>query len=324
MVENSKEGEAAEAVVAKGETTQTRAAFIAILGAPNAGKSTLINALVGEKISIVSDKVQTTRFPVRGIAQVAETQLVFIDTPGIFAPQRRLDRAMVGAALRGAMDADACLLVIDAVRCKARGRPDPESRTILERLKAQGIRFTAVLNKTDALRPAMLLPLAQAMDDTGLCEQIFMVSAKTGEGVPDLLRALVARAPFGPWHYPPDQLSDQNNRLLSAEVTREQLYHQLKQELPYAATVETEKYEERQDGSVAIWQSIVVLRDGQKGIVVGKGGARLKAIGQAARLALSQILDCRVHLYLHVKVTEGWDEAREYYDELGLEYDEKA
>lgn len=288
---------------------------VAIVGAPNAGKSTLTNALVGQKVAIVSPKVQTTRTRLMGIAIEGETQLMLVDTPGIFAPRRRLDRAMVAAAWEGAQDADVIALVVDA---KAGLRDQMEA--ILDSLaRRSGVKFL-VLNKVDITPKEKLLTLTQRiLEKTGF-EEIFMVSAASGDGVPDLKRALAARMPEGPWHFPEDQVSDVTTRLLAAEITREQLYLQLHEELPYDSTVETENWEERRDGSAAIHQQILVARDSQRAIVLGKGGARIKQIGQAAREEMSAQLGRKVHLFLHVKVKPDWAEDRGVYRDMGLDW----
>ncbi len=294
---------------------KTRCGFIAIVGAPNAGKSTLINQLVGAKIAIVSRKVQTTRTRTLGIVMAGQSQLVFVDTPGIFRPRRRLDRAMVAAAWAGAEEADLIVLVVDAERKGA-----DETQDIIARLKSAGRQAILALNKIDAVKRESLLKLAADLNAAGIFTDIFMISALTGDGVADLKAHLAAAVPEGPWLYPPDQLADISERLLAAEVTREKMYDQLHEELPYASTVETEAWEEQKDGSVRISQVIFVERDGQKAIVIGKKGQRLKAIGQAAREELETMLGRRVHLFLFVKVREGWGEDRERYRALGLDY----
>jgi GTPase len=296
---------------------EPRCGFIAILGAPNVGKSTLLNLLVGAKVSIVSPKVQTTRMRVFGVAIRGRAQLVFIDTPGIFAPRRRLDRAMVRAAWRGAEDADAVLLLADASH---RGIDD-DTRRIIEGLKASGRQAILVLNKIDLVKPAQLLPLAQTYNAEGLFTDVFMVSATSGDGVQDLAAALAARAPAGPWHFPEDQLSDLPQRLLAAEITREHLFRQLHQEVPYALTVEPETWEDFQDGSVRIGQVVYVERDNQKPIVLGKGGQRIKSVREAAQAEIQHLLGRKVHLFLHVTVREKWAEDRAHYQDLGLDYD---
>lgn len=294
---------------------QQRCGFIAVIGAPNAGKSTLVNALVGAKVSIVSHKVQTTRVPVRGIANEGDSQLVFIDTPGLFAPKRRLDTAMVEAAWGGARDADIVVLVIDA----ARGL-DAEVEGILEKLKDVKLPRLAVLNKVDKLTDkAKLLALATDVQQRLAFDSMFMISATDGDGVEDLRRYLAARMPPGPWHYPADDLTDAPLRLLAAEITREKIFHRLHDELPYASTVETTSWTERKDGSVRIEQTIFVARDGQKAIMLGKGGQTIKQVSMDSRRELSQILERPVHLFLFVKVRQNWQDDPERYREMGLE-----
>ncbi|MBF0249014.1 MAG: GTPase Era [Alphaproteobacteria bacterium] len=293
----------------------TRCGFVAVLGAPNAGKSTLVNRLVGAKVSIVTHKVQTTRTRVLGIAIQGAAQLVFIDTPGIFKPRRRLDRAMVAAAWGGAMDADMSVLVVDAVR-----GVDPDTAAIIERMKKENVRAHLVLNKIDKVKKPDLLALTAKLNDEGVFDDTFMISALNGQGVDDLLAFLAGRMPEGPWHFPEDQVSDMTERLLAAEITREKLYLQLHQELPYATTVETETWEERADGSIKIEQVIFVERDGQKSIILGKGGKQIKKIGQDARRELEEILDAKVHLFLFVKVREKWGDDPERYRDWGLDF----
>ena len=296
-----------------------------MIGAPNAGKSTLVNALVGSKVSIVTPKVQTTRMRVRGVAIRGETQIVFVDTPGIFKPRRRLDRAMVNAAWAGAGEADAILLLADAPALAANpeGLAAQDTQSIIQGLKQSNRRAALVLNKVDGMPRADLLPLAERLNDAALFEQVFMISALTGDHVQDVAKWTAAKMPEGPWLYPPDQAADIPMRLLAAEITREKLYLRLHDELPYATTVETEKWEERKDGSVKIDQVIYVERDGQKAIVLGKGGRAVKAIGEAARHELEEMLDRRVHLFLFVKVRENWSDRREHYASIGLEYPEE-
>jgi GTP-binding protein Era len=294
--------------------------LVAVIGAPNAGKSTLVNALVGQKVAIVSAKAQTTRARLMGIALADnkaenDTQIILVDTPGIFAPRRRLDRAMVAAAWEGAQEADAILLVVDA-RKKRRDDLEP----ILEALKDRPERKLLALNKVDACAKEPLLVLAQELAQTVAFDEVFFVSALSGDGVPDLKRHLAALMPAGPWHYPEDQVSDASERLLACEITREQLYKQLHDELPYDSAVRPESYRHRKDGSIEIHQQIVVARDNQKAIVLGKRGAKIKAIGEAARKELAELLDARVHLFLHVKVEENWAETRDLYEEIGLEW----
>lgn len=293
----------------------TRCGFIAILGAPNVGKSTLLNRLVGAKVSIVSPKVQTTRTRVLGIVLRGAAQIIFIDTPGIFTPRRRLDRAMVGAAWGGASDADAVLLLIDAVR-----GIDNDSRAIIDRLKTSGRRALIALNKIDLVAKPKLLDLAAMLDAEGIFDSIYMISAVTGDGVEELLNELAERVVPGPWMFPEDQVSDMPMRLLAAEITREKLFLQLHQELPYAATVETETWDERKDGSAAIEQVIYVRRESQRAIVLGHKGARIKSIGAAARLELEDMLEKRVHLFLFVKVREKWEDDPERYRDWGLDF----
>jgi GTP-binding protein Era len=292
-----------------------RAGLVAVVGAPNAGKSTLVNALVGQKVAIVTPKAQTTRTRLMGIAIAGESQVLLVDTPGIFEAKRRLDRAMVAAVWEGAQDADLIALVIDAAKGINRGIQD-----IVGRLKDRREAKLLVLNKVDIAKKEALLTLAAALNERMAFEDIFMVSASTGDGVADLKASLAARMPEGPWLFPEDQVSDATDRMLAAEVTREQLYLKLHAELPYASAIETEKYEERKDGSVAIHQQILVGRPTQKAIVLGKGGAMIRAIGEAARAELSNLLGRKVHLFLHVKVKPDWEEDRGLYREIGLDW----
>ncbi len=292
-----------------------RCGLVAIVGAPNAGKSTLVNALVGQKVAIVSPKAQTTRTRLMGVAIEGEAQIMLVDTPGIFEPRRRLDRAMVQAAWGGAADADQIALVVDA-----KTGLGPKVTSIVEGLKNRPEPKLLVLNKVDVAAKDKLLVHTQRLMDSLPFESVFMVSATTGDGVADLKRALGAQMPAGPWHFPEDQVSDATDRLLAAEVTREQLYLQLHAELPYAAAVETEQYQERNDGSVEIHQQILVARPTQRAIVLGKGGAQIKAIGARARTELARLLGRKVHLYLHVKVKPDWDEDRGVYRDLGLDW----
>ncbi|GHF29648.1 GTPase Era [Kordiimonas sediminis] len=289
--------------------------FVALIGAPNAGKSTLLNNLVGMKVAIVTHKVQTTRTRITGIAMHDETQLVFIDTPGIFKPKRRLDRAMVGAAWKGAEDAEQVVLLIDA----RKGFND-EVESIVGSLKDAGQKVVLCINKIDQVKRDSLLALAQTLNETGVFTDTFMISALNGDGVEDLKAFLASRAPEGPYMYPEDQVSDMTMRLIAAEVTREKVYLRLHDELPYATTVETEKWTDQKDGSVRIEQVIHVQRDTQKGIVIGKGGAMLKQLGQMAREELEELLERRVHLFLHVRVTERWAEDRTVYQDMGLDF----
>jgi GTP-binding protein Era len=291
---------------------QTRAGFVAVIGAPNAGKSTLVNALVGQKVAIVSPKAQTTRARLMGIAIHDNAQILLVDTPGIFAPKRRLDRAMVAAAWTGAQDADLVLLVIDA---SERVRED-----VLAGLEKRHQPLFLVLNKVDLVKKPELLKLATDLTARLNPDQVFMISATQGDGVPDLKQALADVMPPGPWLYPEDELSDATDRMIAAELTREQVVNQLYQELPYATAVETETWSDRPDGSTEIRQQILVERDSQKAIVIGKGGQRLKAIGAAAREQIAHHLGRPVHLFLHVKVAPKWDEDRGLYREIGLDW----
>lgn len=289
--------------------------YVAVVGAPNAGKSTLINRLVGAKVSIVSPKPQTTRARITGIAVEGGTQIVYVDLPGIFAPRRRLDRAMVDAAWRGAAEADVVLLVVDA----AEG-VDEALRAIVSGLGERKIAATLVINKVDLVKPPVLLSLTSELHKLARFADTFMVSAQSGDGFPDLKRFIIGRMPAGPWLYPEDQLTDLSERLLAAEITREQLFLQLHQELPYAVAVDTEKWEERADGSARVDQVIYVQRDGQKKIVIGEKGARIKAIGAAARQELTKSLGRPIHLFLHVKVAEAWPEQRDFYASWNLDF----
>ena len=293
----------------------TRSGFVALIGAPNAGKSTLVNQLVGTKVSIVTHKVQTTRALVRGIATHGAAQIVFVDTPGIFKPRRRLDTAMVTTAWGGAKDADVVLVLIDAER-GIKGDAD----AILERLKDVRQPMVLVLNKVDRVKPEALLVLARTANERVPFRNTFMVSALTGSGCRDVLDSLAETRPAGPWYYPKDQISDLPMRQLAAEITREKLYLRLHQELPYSSHVETEKWEEKKDGSVRIEQVIYVERDSQKKIVLGHKGETIRAIGQAARKEIGEILEQKVHLFLFVKVRENWGDDPERYREMGLEF----
>jgi GTP-binding protein Era len=295
--------------------TPSRCAFVALIGAPNVGKSTLVNALVGAKVTIVSPKVQTTRTLVRGIAIEGKSQLVFVDTPGIFAPRRRLDRAMVTTAWTGAHDADIVALMIDAKR-----GIDEETDAILGKLgDVAGCRLL-ILNKVDLVAKPNLLALAQEANGRVPFAATFMVSALSGDGIGDLKAWLATNAPEGPWHYPEDQISDAPLRSLAAEITREQLFNRLHQELPYRSTVETEVWKELRGGAVRIEQTIYVERESQRKIVLGKGGASIKAIGAAARAEIAKIIEQKVHLFLFVKVREGWGDDPERFREMGLEF----
>ena len=296
----------------------SRCGFVAILGAPNVGKSTLLNRLVGTKVSIVTPKVQTTRRRILGITVKDEAQLIFVDTPGIFTPRqnKRLEQAIVKAAWSAAYDADRLLLIVDAKR-----GIDRDTRTVLDGLKQSQRKATLALNKLDLVKPPALLPLIKELDETGLFERTFVISAQTGDGCDDLLTHLLTDLREGPWHFPEDQLSDLSNRALAAEITREKLFLDLHQELPYSLTVETESWVESDDGQeVRIDQVIYIERDSQKGIVLGKGGKQIKAVGQAAREELEEILEMRVHLFLFVKVRDKWTDDPERYQEMGLEF----
>lgn len=299
------------------DTADRRCGYVALVGAPNAGKSTLLNQLVGAKLSIVSPKVQTTRSRLLGIVIEGEAQLVFVDTPGIFfAPKRRLERAMVAAAWAGAEDADIVVVLVDA----ARG-VDADTQRILDGLKSAGRRAVLALNKVDLVAPPLLLPLTARLNREAIFDAVFMVSALNGDGVDALRRHLAQAVPAGPWLYPEDQLTDLPQRLIAAEVTREQVFLQLHEELPYATMVETDTWEGRKDGSIKIAQTIHVQRDSQKAIVLGKAGRQVKAIGARARAELERMLGRRVHLFLFVRVSENWTEDRERYKAMGLEFE---
>jgi GTP-binding protein Era len=293
----------------------TRAGFVALIGSPNAGKSTLLNALVGSKVSIVSHKVQTTRALVRGIAMVGPAQIIFVDTPGIFRPKRRLDRAMVTSAWTGAGDADAVCLLIDA-----RKGLDEEAETILKKLADVRRTRILILNKIDLIERAKLLGLAAEINEKLAFDQTFMVSALTGSGVDRLRDKLADLMPASPWLYPEDQVSDAPLRMLAAEITREKIYERLHEELPYQSTVETDQWQQREDGSVRIEQTIYVERESQRKIVLGKAGQTIKTIGQLARKDIAEIAECPVHLFLFVKVRENWGDDPERYREMGLEF----
>ncbi|MGE0700359.1 MAG: GTPase Era [Hyphomicrobiaceae bacterium] len=308
--------------IAPGEASATspapdgrRCGFIALIGAPNAGKSTLLNALVGTKVSIVSHKVQTTRVPVRGIAMEGASQLVFIDTPGIFAPRRRLDRAMVNAATSTAADADVIALLVDAVKGF-----DEKLLPLLDTIGAIRKPRVIVLNKVDKVAKPKLLELAGAIHARVPFDATFMISALSGSGVADLKRWLASRLPEGPWHYDEDEITDASERTTAAEITREKIYEFLHEELPYQTTVETTAWEERKDGSVRIEQTVFVERDSQRRIVLGEGGRAVKQISMKARRELTRIFDRPVHLFLHVKVAEGWENDPSRYREMGLDF----
>ena len=308
----------------------TRAGFAAIIGAPNAGKSTLTNRLVGAKVSIVTQKVQTTRFPVRGVAMAGEAQIILIDTPGIFAPRRRLDRAMVRSAWGGTEDAEviihlvdvqADLAVEDGTAKAADKRAVIDVETIIEGLKAAKKEAILAINKIDGVKRERMLAVVRRLFETGVYSEVFMISAADGAGVDDLKARLAALMPEGPWLYPEEQTADLPVRLLAAEITREKIYLRVHEELPYSAAVETTAFEERADGSARIEQTIYVERDSQRPIVLGKSGQTLKWIGQKSREELIQLLDRPVHLFLTVKVDERWADKREFYGDVGLDFD---
>jgi len=309
----------------------TRCGFAAVIGAPNAGKSTLVNRLVGAKVSIVTRKVQTTRFPVRGVAMQGQSQIILVDTPGVFTPKRRLDRAMVRSAWAGADEAEAVVHLVDAEgeiavseksATAAQHRSAEDDETIVARLKSSGRKAILVLNKIDAVKRDKLLALTDSRFFESECySEVYMVSAENGSGVLDLKARLGALMPEGPWLYPEDQTADLPARLLAAEITREKIYLRVHEELPYAAAVETTAFEERKDGSARIEQTIFVERDGQRAIVLGKDGQTLKWIGQKSREDLAEILGRTIHLFLHVKVMENWSERRDFYQGSGLDYD---
>ena len=301
-----------------------RCGFAAIIGAPNAGKSTLVNALVGSKVAIVSPKVQTTRMSVRGVALVGDTQIIFIDTPGIFKPRRRLDRAMVDAAWAGAGEADCIVLLADAeeLATNPKGLAASDTHAIIEALRADKRKAVLALNKIDGMKRTDLLPLVQQLSGEGDFENFFLISALKGDGIGDVKTWVASRMPEGPWLYPEEQAADIPSRLLAAEITREKIYLRLHDELPYACAVESEKWEERKDGSVKIDQTIYVQREGQKAIVLGKGGAMIKLIGEMSRKELEELFQRRVHLFLFVKVQEDWSEQRDRFRAMGLNFPE--
>lgn len=291
----------------------TKFGFVAIIGAPNAGKSTLVNQLVGSKISIVSHKVQTTRARIRAIVLAGDTQMVLVDTPGIFEPRRKLDSAMVENAWAGASEADAVLVLVDARRGL-----DDQVKAILANLSTHSTKAMLAINKSDLVRPESLLPLSQSLNAAFPFTETFMISALTGSGIAKLKERLVAQMPEGPWHYPEDQTADVNLRFIASEITREKIYERLHEELPYSSTVETEKWEEMPNGSVRITQAIFVARDGQKAIVLGKGGQMVKTLGQLARADMEKAFERRVHLFLFVKVRANWAEDPERLRMMGL------
>lgn len=295
----------------------TRAGFVALIGEPNAGKSTLLNRMVGAKVSIVTHKVQTTRARIRGIALHDDSQIVFVDTPGIFRPRRRLDRSMVAAAWGGAADADVILLLIEAHRGLTDG-----AQAIIDQLKSLDTKtpVALIINKIDRVKSETLLALSQKLNEAYGFQQTFMISAEKGYGCADLLDWLAAQVPVSPWLYPADQIADLPMRMIAAEITREKLTLRLHEEIPYQLTVETEQWEERKDGSARVDQVIYVARPGHKGIVLGKGGETVKAVGQTARAELEEFMGRRVHLFLQVRVRENWQDEAERYGEMGLDF----
>ncbi len=292
-----------------------RCGFVAVVGAPNAGKSTIVNALVGQKVAIVSPKAQTTRTRLMGVAMDGETQIVLIDTPGIFAPTRRLDRAMVAAAWGSLEEAEAILVMVDAA-AKLTGRVE----RVLEGIANRPEKKYLILNKVDLTKKDKLLTIATELNGRVAFDETFFISASSGDGVPELKAHLAALMPEGPWHFPEDEVSDAPERMLAAEITREQLYRQLHEELPYQSTVETEKFTNRPDGSAEIHQQILVARDNQRAIILGHKGERIKEIGSRARAELTELLGRKVHLFLHVKVKANWDEDRSVYRDMGLDW----
>jgi GTP-binding protein Era len=300
--------------------SDTRAGFVAIIGAPNAGKSTLVNRLVGSKVSIVTHKVQTTRFPIRGVMMRGQSQVVLVDTPGIFAPKRRLDRAMVKSAWEGAGDADAMVHLVDARHWTGQGDKS-EDEAIIARLKELGAKAILALNKIDLVERSGLLAATQALFDTGVYSDVVMISGLKGDGVDQLADLLAARMPEGPYLFPEDQSADIPVRMLAAEVTREKLMLRLHQEIPYQLTVETETWQKIGKGGIKVEQLIHVSREGHRSIVLGKGGQTIKEVGTAARKELSEILGMPVHLFLRVKVSERWQDNRERFTAIGLDFD---
>jgi len=299
----------------KAPATGPKCGVVAVIGAPNAGKSTLVNQLVGQKVAITSAKAQTTRARMLGVALADNVQIILVDTPGIFAPKRRLDRAMVSAAWEGASEADAIVLLVDPLKQRRH-----ELEPLLEALAHRPERKLLVLNKVDKAVKEPLLALAEELSGKVKFDEVFFISAYTGDGVPELKAFLANLMPEGEWHYPEDQVSDASERLLAAEITREQLYKQLHEELPYDSAVRPESYTQRKDGSVEVRQQIVIGRESQKPIVLGKGGSMIKSIGEAARKELSEVLGQKVHLFLHVKVDENWSEDKEIFEEIGLDW----
>lgn len=300
----------------------TRAGFVAIIGAPNAGKSTLVNALVGRKVSIVTPKVQTTRFQVRGVMMHGAAQLVLVDTPGVFAPRRRLDRAMVASAWEGADDADAIVHVVDVAAQMSQARRTVEDvERVIDGLKAHDLKAVLVLNKIDLVKREELLELSQKLFETGVYSDVFMISASNGDRIKDLADFLVTLMPESPFLYPEDQIADLSERMLAAEVTREKLYLRVHDELPYGLTVETDSWKDNKDGSVRIEQTVYVEREGHKPIILGKGGQTIKWVSTAARTDLEEQLDRKVHLFLFVKVRPNWGDERARFNALGLDFD---
>jgi GTP-binding protein Era len=292
-----------------------RCGFVAVVGAPNAGKSTIVNALVGQKVAIVSPKAQTTRTRLMGVAMDGETQIVLIDTPGIFAPTRRLDRAMVAAAWNSLDQAEAILVMIDAA-----AKLGERAERVLQGIEGRPEKKFLVLNKVDLTRKDKLLTTATTLNERVKFDETFFISASTGDGVPELKATLAALMPEGHWHFPEDEVSDAPERMLAAEITREQLYRQLHEELPYQSTVETEQFKTRPDGSAEIHQQILVARDNQRAIILGHKGERIKEIGSKSRAELAELLGRKVHLFLHVKVKANWDEDRSVYRDMGLDW----
>ena len=297
------------------EVASTKCGFVALVGAPNAGKSTLLNALVGSKIAIVTHKVQTTRSKLVGVALHDQTQMIFVDTPGIFSATKRLERAMVAAAWEGANDADVVILLVDSM-CKI----SDSTRTIAEGLKNSSKKAILAFNKIDTVRRDKLLAMSQELNDIGDFEETMMISAKTGNGLEDLQNKIADFLPEGPWLYPEDHLTDITERMLASEITREKFFERFHKELPYATTIETERWRELKDGSVRIEQIIYVERDSQKQIVIGKGGKGLKTIGQQSREELQELLGRKVHLFIFVKVRKGWSDDKERYRNMGLDW----
>jgi len=297
------------------QDTNQKCGVVAVIGAPNAGKSTLVNNLVGQKVAITSAKAQTTRARLMGIALHDQVQIILVDTPGIFAPKRRLDRAMVSAAWEGAQEADAIVLMVDPIKQRRH-----EMIPLVEAMAKRPERKILVLNKVDKAVKEPMLALAQELNDQVAFEEVFFVSALTGDGMGELKDHLAGMMPKGVWHYPEEQVSDASERLLAAEITREQLYQQLHDELPYDSAVRPESYTQRKDGSIEVRQQIVVGRESQKPIVLGKGGSMIKSIGAAARKELAEVLGVKVHLFLHVKVDENWADDKEIFEEMGLDF----